>query len=544
MVAPPGAEVPGSRTTVGSSAGSLVWEPGSTVSVAVPAAALRGIGIVLLEPSAGPPMQMDVRLVDDTGSVVLSGTRDVNGFRSEVGDVVVALAGEDLESERGELVAELTLRGDRPLVLSAMAGRPATPRLVIMKPADDGLRLVRAGEASVYERLDALPRIRWAGTSAVEPVASTTIASLLQGESLPDVILDEPGPTDVASTAEVEVHEDSGDTIRASVQADGPGYLVVADALSDAFRATVDGEPAELRVADHGYVAVAVSRGAHEVELRYQQPYRGAGCRALGRRRAGCARPGCHQASALPVGVDGLLGAPRPGELPRPGPPAPRQPAASDAPLLTSTQCGGERVDVADREELRVPAGDLAVHGQVAGDHRGAAGQRLEHGQTEPLVHRRLHDARRAGHERTEDRRVEIAGADRVRGVDWRAPAGRPGQDQRRNGVVGCRGRAGARRPGPAAASAARSCRRTRCSARERRSPIVARLRAARRRATPRSRPSGVATTRSADRPYSAATSAAVASASQSTSAARATERGTSVSVAQRRRVHGVGWRR
>jgi hypothetical protein len=148
---------------------------------------------------------------------------------------------------------------------------------VVIEPADDGLRLVRTGETSIYERLDAMPRIRWAGTAAAEPSGSSTIASLRNGESLPDVLLAEPGPTNEASTASVEVIEDSGDTIRASVQATGPGYLVVADALSGTFHATVDGTPAPLRVADHGAVAVAVESGAHEIELRYQQPYRGAG---------------------------------------------------------------------------------------------------------------------------------------------------------------------------------------------------------------------------------------------------------------------------
>ena len=67
-----------------------------------------------------------------------------------------------------------------------------------------------------------------------------------------DVILTEPGPSDESSSATVDVLEDSGDTIRVDVQADGAGYLVVADALSDSFVASVDGEPAELRVADHG----------------------------------------------------------------------------------------------------------------------------------------------------------------------------------------------------------------------------------------------------------------------------------------------------
>ena len=275
MVAPPEAEVPGRRSVLGGDGGSLGWQPGTVLSLEVPAGPLRGIGVELAEPTPGAAVQLGVRVVDRDGTVLLSGSRWV-APGEPAGDVMVALAGEDLEPDPAvPLVVELTLRGG-PLVVVAASSQAATPRLVVVEPGDDGLRLVRAGETSIYERTDALPRIRWAGTAAVEPDATATIALLDEGAEA-EVVLTTPGPTDIASTASVEVVEDSGDTIRVSVNARGAGYVVVADAMSDAFVATVDGEPAELRVADHAYVAVAVPAGAHEVELSYRQPYGGAG---------------------------------------------------------------------------------------------------------------------------------------------------------------------------------------------------------------------------------------------------------------------------
>lgn len=276
LVAPPSAEVPGRRTVLGAAGGTLAWQPGTTASVEIPAAPLRGIGVTLLEPPSGLAVQVDVRVVDEAGDVVLSGSRQV-GTDAAAGDLVVALAGQDLDPDpESPLTAELTLRGDQPLVVAAGSTGASTPRLVVVEPADDGLRLLRTGEASIYERPGALSRIRWAGTSVVEPDAATTIAMLANGAPA-DVVLAAPGPSSLASSASLDVVEDSGDTIRVAVEAQAAGYLVVADALHDSFVATVDGESAELRVADHALVAVAVPAGAHVVELNHRQPYGGAG---------------------------------------------------------------------------------------------------------------------------------------------------------------------------------------------------------------------------------------------------------------------------
>jgi hypothetical protein len=94
------------------------------------------------------------------------------------------------------------------------------------------------------------------------------------------VVLD--SADDAADPAEgrpavLRIEEDGLDAVRATVDADGAGYLVVADALQVGWGVTVDGHPATLVPADEGVVAVAVPAGRHTVALHYQAPRHGLG---------------------------------------------------------------------------------------------------------------------------------------------------------------------------------------------------------------------------------------------------------------------------
>lgn len=266
VVAPPAADVAGLRRVVGAGPDTMRWEPGMTLRLATATDSLRGAGVVLAEPVGGAaePALVEARLLDDTGGVVATGSRQVDVGTS--GDIVVALAAEDLSVAAAAV--ELTLTSSTPIVLAADG---SVPQLVEVWPSDDGLRVVRAGETTIYERQTELPRIRWAASSVVEPDAAATI-DLLRAGRAPDVVLAESGPPADGSSASVDVLEDSGDTIRVGVNAAGSGYLVVADALAGTFSAAVDGEDVPLRVADHGYVAVGVSAGEHVVTLTYAPP--------------------------------------------------------------------------------------------------------------------------------------------------------------------------------------------------------------------------------------------------------------------------------
>lgn len=273
LVAPPESEVAGARTAIGSSDQQTVWTPGTTLRFELDGGPLRGVGVVLaVTPSElDLPARVEARVFDQSGAVELTGTRLLRD-RTAPGDVVVALPGEDVDAA-ARLTVEITLQADHPVLL---AGSGERAQLVVVRPGGDSLELRRSAGAVVYERAGALPRIRWAGTAAVEPDGPTAIDRLLDGEEA-DVLLAAPGPAADGSNAVVDVLEDSGDTIRVRVEADGAGYLVVADALQDSFRATLDGEPVELRAADHAVVAVATPAGEHEIMITYAAPRGGAG---------------------------------------------------------------------------------------------------------------------------------------------------------------------------------------------------------------------------------------------------------------------------
>ena len=78
----------------------------------------------------------------------------------------------------------------------------------------------------------------------------------------------DPGTDGAGGSADVQVVRDGGDTIEAVVDADGAGWLVVADSLDD-WTATVDGSSAPVVEADHAVGAVAVEGGTHRVVLSY-----------------------------------------------------------------------------------------------------------------------------------------------------------------------------------------------------------------------------------------------------------------------------------
>jgi Bacterial membrane protein YfhO len=147
------------------------------------------------------------------------------------------------------------------------AGGPAA---YLVLPEADGLRLVHAEDTAIYERTAAQPRIRWASGAIVEPAAGRRL-ELLADHTVPasTVVLSERGPRASGQQASIEVVEASGDTVRATVVAEGDNYLVVADAIQRGWGAEVDGEAAELRAADPGVVAVAVPAGTHDVRLAY-----------------------------------------------------------------------------------------------------------------------------------------------------------------------------------------------------------------------------------------------------------------------------------
>jgi hypothetical protein len=126
----------------------------------------------------------------------------------------------------------------------------------------------------VYQRLGALPRIRWASSSEVVEDADERVRALTSG--IPDdkvLIEDLDAPAADGGGAEVTPLSDVPEKIAAQVDAEGAGYLVVADALvRDGWTATVDGEEADLVLGNHALASVWVPAGDHRVELTYTAP--------------------------------------------------------------------------------------------------------------------------------------------------------------------------------------------------------------------------------------------------------------------------------
>jgi hypothetical protein len=148
-----------------------------------------------------------------------------------------------------------------------------------IRPVDDGLKLVYADAGSIiYQRLTALPRIRWASKAIVVPDPATRVAMLAKGVPDGTVVLNSAGSAADGAPATVAVLTDSGDHITTRVQAGGAGLLVVADAMQlKGWSATVDGRSAALVPADHAMVAVAVPTGTHVVRMTYRPPGQRAG---------------------------------------------------------------------------------------------------------------------------------------------------------------------------------------------------------------------------------------------------------------------------
>ncbi|MGH4024074.1 MAG: hypothetical protein ACRDRV_05760, partial [Pseudonocardiaceae bacterium] len=275
FVTAPQDQVFGVEQLSGADGSTAVLFPDQPLTVPLSGAGpLRAVGITPAEPVAGPA-RLDVTVRGQDGREVARNARPGIGAQP----FLVPVAAEQVGA--GErLTVTLTLRAGRPLPVQGLGGLPA---LRTIRGAGDGLRIAYAGSAVVYQRLTALPRLRWASDTVVEPDPGRRLARLAAGDLAPgQVLLDAPGPGAGGGPARLEVRTDGPDEIVVDVDAAGAGYLVVADALQTGWAVTVDGAPASLVPADHAVVTVAVPAGAHRVRLHYAAPHRGAGLAVTG----------------------------------------------------------------------------------------------------------------------------------------------------------------------------------------------------------------------------------------------------------------------
>lgn len=251
--------------------GTVTLQPGQSIQTPLPSPGpLRGIGFTIRGPVSADTA-LTVVLRDPAGALLGRGVwRPPQGFAygPDNQPVIIAVAGEDIAAST-PVTAEFTLTGSGPVTLLESG---STPVMAVFRPAADNLRLVFAGSAVVYQRLTALPRIRWASQQLVLP-ENAQVAALAAGQVPADtvVVARAAGPAD-GKPAQLHVRYDKPDAISLDVQAEGAGYVVVADALRTGWSVAVDGRPAAIVPADHAVAAVAVPAGTHRITLRYTSP--------------------------------------------------------------------------------------------------------------------------------------------------------------------------------------------------------------------------------------------------------------------------------
>jgi Bacterial membrane protein YfhO len=258
--------------------GSTAPMPDETrISLPVPGAGpVRAVGFVPASAFPGhvdPRWSVDVTVTDESGETVATARRKTRGLGADI-PFMIPVNAEHVAAD-AKLTANFTLHTGDDLTVRARDGQPVASSVGV---ADDGLRLAHAGSSVVWERTTALPRIRWASTAVSEADEVRRVAMLTSGAVGEDeVLLNQEAGSAAGEPADVEVVEDGNDVVKATVDAQGAGYLVVADADQVGWEATIDDEPAELVPADQGVIAVEVPEGKHTVALRFAAPYNNAG---------------------------------------------------------------------------------------------------------------------------------------------------------------------------------------------------------------------------------------------------------------------------
>lgn len=252
---------------------TVVVEDDAVVTSAPHTGPVRGVTLDFRTVATGPDgVRMTAELVDASGAVV---AETETWFRAFSGQRSIALAADDLPDD-AEWTLRLTFDGiDAPLELGA--SEPDRVAVGIVRPADDALRVAHTGDATVYERIDALDRVRWASEARVVDDPEDRIEALASG-SVPDdaVVLEsaeDVRDVEAGSTAEIAFSQPEEDTFEYVVEADGAGWLLIEDSFSrPGWSATVDGEEATIVDADHAAGAVHLEEGEHTVEVRYRTP--------------------------------------------------------------------------------------------------------------------------------------------------------------------------------------------------------------------------------------------------------------------------------
>lgn len=129
--------------------------------------------------------------------------------------------------------------------------------VVLAKPALPRARVVHAVVRAASEeeafRLVTDPRLQPGAAAVVEGDVAVTVEPAVPG-----------------STEGVRIARDEPEHVEIDVDLASVGLLVLTDTYAPGWQADVDGEPAEVLLADYAFRAVPVPRGVHRVTLRYR----------------------------------------------------------------------------------------------------------------------------------------------------------------------------------------------------------------------------------------------------------------------------------
>lgn len=270
FVSSPETEPFGIKVAGSSPVRSAEFGAGASAEGTIASGPLRAVEVALVGPTRlrGSLDYLDVTVRDSGGGVVASGTRRLLQ-QAATQRYWVSIPGESLPTSGALLRIEVSIRssvGDTARIATTRTGQVD---LGVIRPNGDGLRLVYADAgAVVYQRLRALPRVRWASRSVVVKNSAVRVTDLGSGAVPADtVLLDHSTPPISGKDATVDIVDDSSDKLRVDVDASGTGYLVVADSIQSGWVARIDGKTVPIVRADHALGALRVDAGHHVVEL-------------------------------------------------------------------------------------------------------------------------------------------------------------------------------------------------------------------------------------------------------------------------------------
>ncbi|MEX2425323.1 MAG: hypothetical protein WD401_01030, partial [Thermomicrobiaceae bacterium] len=143
--------------------------------------------------------------------------------------------------------------------------------------APDGFEQVfQSGTGNqVWEHADSLPRAWF--VSVVLDVAHGAQGEEVRASGFDPsesvLIQSPPLNADGTSAGEAEIRSYSPERIEIAVDADGPGYVVIADGDYPGWSAEIDGEPAEVLTANYGIRAIPVHAQSEQIELTYESGF-------------------------------------------------------------------------------------------------------------------------------------------------------------------------------------------------------------------------------------------------------------------------------